>query len=128
MPVTALVTPGPEVTMQTPILLRRARIGIGRMHGRLLVADQNVLDLILLEQFVVNEKDGTARITEDVFDLFFLKTPDYNFCAGQLHSLFPQYAGFDPKRRNLTDASAVGQGKQEDNRLPQAAHRPTIIA
>jgi hypothetical protein len=47
-----------------------------------------MFDLILLEEFVVDEENRTARITEDVFDLFFLKTPDYNLCAGQLHHFF----------------------------------------
>jgi hypothetical protein len=41
-----------------------------------------VLDLVLLEQFVIDEQHGTAGIAENMLDLFFLETPDYNFCTG----------------------------------------------
>jgi hypothetical protein len=85
MPVTALVTPGPEVTRATPTLLGRARITVGGMHRALLVAHQHVANLVLLEQFVVNEQNGTAGIAENVFDLFFLQAPDYNFRTRQNH-------------------------------------------
>jgi hypothetical protein len=80
------------------------------MNCRLFMTDQDVLDLILLKQLVVDEKNGTARITEHMFHLFFLKTPDYNLCAGQLHCHFPRTAGRYPKVRNVTGAAAVGQG------------------
>ena len=52
------------------------------MYRRLLVADQHVLDLILLEERVVNVQHGPAGITENIFDLFFLQAPDYNFRTG----------------------------------------------
>jgi len=42
------------------------------MHGTLFVSDQNMLDLILFEQLVINEKNRAARITENVLNLFFL--------------------------------------------------------
>ena len=74
MPVTALVTPGPLVTSATPMLIARARIGIGRVHGGLLMAYQNVLKLVLLEDFVVDEEDRAARIPEDVLDSLILQT------------------------------------------------------
>ncbi len=57
------------------------------MDGSLLVPNQDVLDLILLEQFVVNEQNRAARVAENIFDLFFLEAPDYNLCARQLHFL-----------------------------------------
>jgi hypothetical protein len=41
-----------------------------------------VLELVLLEKFVVNIKNRAAGIAEHVFDLFLLQAPDYNFCAG----------------------------------------------
>jgi hypothetical protein len=47
--------------------------------------DQNVLDLVLFEQFIVNKQNRAARIAEHMFDLFFLETPDYNLSARQLH-------------------------------------------
>ena len=31
-----------------------------------------MLDFVLLEQFVINVKDRTTRIAENIFDLFFL--------------------------------------------------------
>ena len=57
------------------------------MHCRLLVADQHVLDLILLEECVINVQNGPAGVTENTFDLFFLQAPDYNFCTADHHSL-----------------------------------------
>jgi hypothetical protein len=73
------------------------------MHGGLLVPDQDVLDLILLEQFVINEEDGAARVAEDVFGLFFLQTPDYNLSASQQHVVrFPQVIDFIRKLVTLT--------------------------
>ena len=85
MPVTALVTPGPDVTSATPTLLRRARIAVGRVDGALLVAHQDVLDLVLLEELVVDVEDRAARIAEDVLDAFFLQTADQDFRTRQLH-------------------------------------------
>jgi hypothetical protein len=52
------------------------------MNGRLFVAHQNVLDLILRVERVVNVKDRTAGIPEDVLNPFFLKAADDNFRAG----------------------------------------------
>jgi hypothetical protein len=52
------------------------------MNGRLFVAHQNVLDLILRVQRVVNVKDRTAWIPKDVLNPFFLKAADDNFRAG----------------------------------------------
>jgi hypothetical protein len=49
------------------------------MYGALLVTDQDMLDLILLEQFVVEVENRSAGIAENVFRLFFLQAPDYNF-------------------------------------------------
>ena len=40
------------------------------MHRGLLVTNQYVTNLILLEQFVIQEEDGANGGTEDVFDLF----------------------------------------------------------
>jgi len=45
----------------------------------LLVADQDVLYLILLEEGIINVQNGTPRVTENTLDLFFLQAPDYNF-------------------------------------------------
>jgi hypothetical protein len=46
------------------------------------MADKDMLELVLLEQFVINIKDRAAGIAEHIFDFFLLQAPDYNFCAG----------------------------------------------
>ena len=38
------------------------------MHGRLLVAHQDVAQLVLLEERIVDRKDGAAGIAEDDLD------------------------------------------------------------
>jgi len=83
MPVTALVTPGPESHQHHAHFPGGSGIGIGSVHRRLLVAYQDVLDLFLLEQLVVQGKDGTARVTENELDALFLKTANRDFGAGQ---------------------------------------------
>ena len=90
MPVTALVTPGPEVTSATPTLPRRARIAVGRVHRALLVAHQHVLDLVLLEELVVDVEDRAARIAEDVLDALLLEAADQDFRTRQLHESMPR--------------------------------------
>ncbi len=85
MPVTALVTPGPEVTRHTPTPSRRARIGVGRMDGGLLVPDQDVFELLVGVERVVDVEDGAAGIAEDVLDAFFFETADDDLRAGDFH-------------------------------------------
>ena len=83
MPVTALVTPGPPAGDQCHTdAIARARIGIRRVHRGLLMANQNVLKLVLLEDFVVDEEDRAARITEDVLDSLILQTANDDLGAG----------------------------------------------
>jgi hypothetical protein len=43
------------------------------VRGALLMAYQNVLDLVLLEQLVVDEQDRPAGIAEDLLDFFRLQ-------------------------------------------------------
>src|SRR4029453_16890146 len=64
---------------------RRARIAIRGMHGALLVAHENVLDLVLLEELVVDVEDRAARIAEDVLDALFLEAADDDFGTRELH-------------------------------------------
>jgi len=59
------------------------------MDGALLVANQDVLDLVLLEELVVNIEDRAAGIAEDVLDALFLKTADGDFRTGELHDSKP---------------------------------------
>jgi hypothetical protein len=72
------------------------------MDSRLLMPDQNVLDLILFEQFVVNKQYRAARVAENMFDLFFLEAPDYNLCARQLHFRQSNQNRAKPETRNDT--------------------------
>ena len=67
-PVTALVAPGPGGHQHAADLAGRARIALGRVHRALLVAHQDVLDLVLLEQRVVDRQHRAARIAEQVLD------------------------------------------------------------
>ena len=45
-------------------LLARSRIGVGRMHGGLFVPHEDVLDLVLLENFVVDVENGPTGVSE----------------------------------------------------------------
>ncbi len=56
------------------------------MDCSLLVANQNMFDLLLLEKGVVNMQNGPTGVTEHTFDLFFLEAPDYNFRTTDHHS------------------------------------------
>ena len=69
------------------------------MRRPLLVAHQNVLDLVLLEKLVVDEKDRAARIAEDVLDSLRLEALYDNLCARQFHALARPYTGFDENFR-----------------------------
>ena len=68
---------------RNPYTISRARVGIGRVQRSLFVPDEYMAYRVLLEKLVVQVQDGTARIPEHVFDLFFRKAPDYNFRSGQ---------------------------------------------
>jgi hypothetical protein len=81
-PVTALVAPGPEVTSTTADLAGRAGIAFGRMDRALLVADEDVLDLVLLEDRVIDRQHRAAGIAEQMFDALILKRADDHFGAG----------------------------------------------
>ena len=72
-------------------LVRRARIAVGGVDRALFVPHQDVLELVLLEDFVVDVEHRAARIAEDVLDAFFLQAADDDFCARQLHDS-PQFA------------------------------------
>ena len=46
------------------------------MGCRLLVADQNMLHLVLLEQGVIDVEDGTTRVAENDLNSFILQSAD----------------------------------------------------
>ena len=56
------------------------------MNSSLLMTNQNVLDLFLLEKCIINVQNGTAGVSENTIDLFFLQAPDYNFCTADHNS------------------------------------------
>ena len=53
-----------------------AGIAIGGVNGGLLVAHQDVLDVLLVVEVIVNMQHGTARITKQIFNAFFLEAAD----------------------------------------------------
>jgi hypothetical protein len=57
-------------------------IALRRMHGALLVAHEDVLDLILVEDRIVNGKNGPTGITEDMLDSLVLQSTDHHFGSG----------------------------------------------
>ena len=74
-------------------LAGRARVAFGGMHRALLVAHQDVADLLLLEQRVIDRQHRAARIAEKMLDALIGKRLDHHFGAGHfcrhrpLHSL-----------------------------------------
>ncbi len=54
------------------------------MQRRLLVAHEDVLEPVLLEDLVVDVEDRAAGIAEHVFDAFFGETADDDFRAGDV--------------------------------------------
>ncbi len=83
-PVTALVAPGPEVTSTHADLAGRARVAFGRVHGALLVAHEDVADVVLLEHRVVDRQHRAARIAENVLDALIAQGLDHHLGAGHL--------------------------------------------
>ena len=63
-------------------LAGRARIAFRGMHRALLVAHQDVPDLVLREQRVVDRQHRAARIAEQVLDALIGERLDHHFGAG----------------------------------------------
>jgi hypothetical protein len=65
------------------------------MHGCLLVAYQDVLEFVLLEDGVVDVENRTAGVTEDVLHALFRQATDYDLsardgsCCVVTHDTFP---------------------------------------
>ena len=81
MPVSALVTPGPEVTSATPTLPLTRAYASAAVYRRLLVAGQDVLEFIELENSVVDFDDCAARIAENILYTFGFETLHYDLCT-----------------------------------------------
>ncbi len=63
--------------------MRGARVAVGGVHRALLVAHQDVLHLVLLEQLVVDEQDRAAGVAEYDFGALFLKASNDDLGSGQ---------------------------------------------
>ena len=63
-----------------------AGIALGRVAGALLVADEDVLDLVLLDDLVVDRQARPARIAEDVLDALVDERLDDHLRSGHLRS------------------------------------------
>jgi hypothetical protein len=67
-----------------PDLAGRARISLGGVHRTALLAHQDVLDLVLLEQLVIDRQHRPAGIAEHVLDPLVGQRPDDHFGARHL--------------------------------------------
>ena len=65
-------------------LAGRARVAFGGVRGALLVAHQDVADLVLAEERVVDRQHRAAGIAEHVLDALVLQRLDDHFGAGHL--------------------------------------------
>ena len=75
---------GPGGNQHDADLAGRARVTFRRMSRALLVAHEDVLDLILMEDRVVDRQDGAARIAEYDVDALILQGLDHHFGTAQL--------------------------------------------
>ena len=57
------------------------------MAGALLVADEDVLDLVLLDDLVIDRQDGAAGIAEDMLDALIDQGLDDHFGARHLQAI-----------------------------------------
>jgi hypothetical protein len=62
-----------------------ARVAVGRVRGRLLVAHQDVLDVLLAVQGVVDVQHGATRVAEYVPHALIAQETDDDFGAGEFH-------------------------------------------
>ncbi len=65
-----------------PNLAGRTRVAFRRMSGALLVTHQNVLNLVLLEEFVIDREHSATGITEDALDALIDQSLNDHFRAG----------------------------------------------
>ena len=84
MPVTVFVAPGPEVAKRHADLSRCAGVAVGGVHGGLLVADEDVLELAAV-QLVIDVDDGTARVSEHHVHSLRLQALDQNLGSFHFH-------------------------------------------
>ena len=63
-------------------LAGRAGVAFGGVNGALLVADENVLEAILLKQLIVDRQHGAARIAENVLNALIGESLKHHLGAG----------------------------------------------
>lgn len=59
----------------------RPGVAVSCMHGGLFMANQHMLNGVLLVKSVINVQHCAARVAPDEFDAFRLQGPDQNLCA-----------------------------------------------
>src|SRR5690606_4140826 len=65
----------------------RAGIALGRMAGALLVADEDMLDRILLDDLVIDRQDRPPGVAEEMLHALVLQRLDDHFRAGHLAAI-----------------------------------------
>ena len=58
---------------------------VAQPGGGLLMTHQDMLEFVLLEDFVVDVEHGTTGVAKHMLDVFFLKTADEDFRASDFH-------------------------------------------
>jgi hypothetical protein len=113
-------------------LARRARIAFCRVHGALLVADENVLELVLLKQSVIDRQHRAARVAENMLDTLIDERLDHHFRAGHfslhrpLHSQV-RFALQDPLESKRAPRDPCAPAKNSPSAVFQAVRLPTTI-
>src|SRR5262249_33705532 len=100
----------------TANLAGRAGIAFGRVHGALLVADQDVAELVLLEQLIIDRQHRSARIAEKVLDALVGQGLDHHLGAGH----FPCHVETPAVSRSLVGITK----KAREGLLLRATERP----
>ncbi len=75
---------GPRRDERDADLAGRARVAVGGVDSRLLVADQHVLDRVLLVERVVDVEDRAAGVAPEIADVFRLQAADQDLGAVRL--------------------------------------------
>ena len=75
---------GPGGDERDADLAGRPRVAVGGVHRRLLVADQHVLDRVLLVERVVDVEDRAARVAPEVADVLCLQAANQDLGAVRL--------------------------------------------
>ena len=89
------------------------------MHGALLVAHENVLDAVLLEQLVIDRQHGAAGIAENMLDALIGESLEHHLGARHCarHRILTNKTGLAPLSSAAGQSSRNG-GKALTGRAP----------